>query len=328
MTARRPPPADADAAAARAADLRRLLEQANHDYWVLAAPTMSDSEYDALLAELVALEDARPALRDPDSPTQRVGGEPLEGFETVAHAVPMQSIDNTYGVDDLRAWHDRVRKGLGLDEEADDGEAPAFVCDPKIDGVAVSLRYEDGRLARAVTRGDGIRGDDVTAQVRTVRSIPLRLRDAAPAVLEVRGELFIPNREFERINAERKAAGEPLFANARNATAGTLKSLDPRVAAARRLGFVAHGRGAVEGMEEVATFWEFCAALRAMGVPVSRWAERCETIDAVIEVIEAFAGRRAGLGYGVDGMVVRVDRFDQQARLGATSKAPRWCIAF
>jgi DNA ligase (NAD+) len=327
----------------RILELRELLAEANRAYYVDAEPIMPDSAFDELLRELIELEAAHPELHDPHSPTQRVGGEPIDGFETVTHEVPMQSIDNTYSVDDLRAWHQRVLKGLGIEVEADAGDddeeggslfaadaGPGYVCDPKIDGVAISLRYEKGRLVRAVTRGDGVRGDDVTAQVRTIRSLPLTLRAKGakpPDVLEVRGEIFIPNSEFERINAARAAADEPLLANARNATAGTLKSLDPSVAASRRLGFVAHGRGAVEGMDDVETYDAFMERVRGLGIPVGRIVT-CRGIDAVVAAVEGFRDERAALDYGVDGMVIRLDRFDEQAALGATSKAPRWVIAF
>ncbi|MHC4709878.1 MAG: hypothetical protein ACYTA3_05520 [Planctomycetota bacterium] len=193
----------------RIGELRELLQRANHAYFVDTEPIMPDSEYDALLAELIGLEQAHPQLHDPNSPTQRVGGEPIDGFTTVSHRVPMMSIDNTYSVDDLKAWHERVIKGL--EAEGIDPAALHYVCDPKIDGVAVSLRYEQGSLALALTRGDGEQGDDVTAQVRTVRCIPLRLRDhrnPPPDVLEIRGEVFMPNEEFERINTERESLGE------------------------------------------------------------------------------------------------------------------------
>jgi len=331
----------------RILELRELLDEANRAYYVHAEPIMPDSDFDTLMRELIELEEAHPDLADPSSPSQRVGGEPIEGFKTVRHAVPMQSIDNTYSIDDLRAWHGRVLKGLGLEAVAeaggglfgDDG-ALAYFCDPKIDGVAISLRYEDGRLVRGVTRGDGEKGDDVTAQVRAIRAIPLKLAPAAPGkgrkgaitgvagVLEVRGEVFIPNAEFARINAEREKAGEALFANARNATAGTMKSLDPQVVAQRRLNFVAHGRGETSDLADAETHSAFIERLRAFGVPVSPLARLCSTIDDVIDAIESFADRRSELDYGVDGMVIRVDRFDQQEELGATSKAPRWCIAF
>ncbi|MHC4318468.1 MAG: NAD-dependent DNA ligase LigA [Planctomycetota bacterium] len=313
----------------RIRELRELLQRANDAYYVDNEPIMPDSEYDARLAELIGLERAHPGLHDPNSPTQRVGGEPLDGFTTLRHRVRMMSIDNTYNVDDLKAWHDRVVKGL----EAEGLQAAALhlVCDPKIDGVAVSLRYEKGSLALALTRGDGEQGDDVTAQVRTVRTVPLRLRGRrhpAPEVLEVRGEVYMPNEEFERINTAREKAGEPPFANARNATAGTLKQLDPKVVAERRLSFVAHGRGEVVGMDEVTSFSAFIHRLKALGVPVSSYTIRCGNLEQVITTIDSFAARRGDLGYGVDGMVVRVDSFDHQQRLGATSKAPRWAIAF
>jgi DNA ligase (NAD+) len=334
----------------RAEELRQRIAEADYAYYVEAEPIMSDRDYDALMKELEELEAAHPELRDPDSPTQRVSGEPIEGFRTVRHAVPMRSIDNTYSIDDLRAWYGRVMKGLGV-EESDEGEdggqaslfdgakprpgGVSFVCDPKIDGVAISLRYEKSKLTRAVTRGDGEKGDDVTAQVRTIRAIPLTLKKkraspgmAIPGLLEIRGEIFMPNKEFERINAEKESRHEPPFANARNATAGTLKSLDPKVTAERRLNFVAHGRGEVQGMDEIESFSEFLKAINAMGIPVSRHIRLADSIDGIIEAVEEFAETRAQLGYGVDGMVVRVDRFDQQEKLGATSKAPRWCIAY
>ena len=312
----------------RIVELRSLLHRANRAYYVDADPIMSDRDYDEALRELIALEEANPDLLDPNSPTQRVGGEAIDGFAAVQHDVPMQSIDNTYEIDDLRAWHDRVLKGL--EREADDPDL-SFVCDPKVDGVAISLRYVDGALAQAVTRGDGRQGDDVLAQVRTIRVIPLQLDEAAhpaPSVMDVRGEIFMPNAEFDRINDERERAGEPLLANARNATAGTLKSLDPSVAASRRLSFVAHGLGRLDHPGPPPSYTGFLEFLRAYGVPVNPETTMCDTIDQVVAEIESFAVRRADLGYGVDGMVVRVDRFDLQDQLGATSKAPRWCIAF
>ncbi len=308
----------------RIIELCELLARANRAYYVDDAPEMTDSEYDALLRELDALETAHPELRDPNSPTQRVGGEPIDAFRTVQHRAPMMSIDNTYSVEDLRAWHERVLKGL-------DDETPQYVCDPKIDGVAVALRYEQGVLTLAASRGDGERGDDITAQVRTIRAVPLKLDTGtwpAPAVLEVRGEVFMPNDEFERINKQREADSQPLFANARNSTAGTLKSLDPKIVAGRRLRFVAHGRGEVVGLDGVETHTAFVSRLKALGIPTSAEVQSCADIDEVSKAIEVFRERRSSLGYGVDGMVVRVDRFDHQQRLGSTSKSPRWCIAF
>ena len=306
-------------AAKRVAELRDLLERANVAYYVDAAPFMADSEYDRLLAELGELESAHPQLADASSPTARVGGKPSEGFQTVAHRVPMQSVDNTYSIEDFRAWHARCVESLG--------EVPAVVADPKIDGVAISLRYERGLLVQAITRGDGEKGDDVTANVRPIRSVPLRLRGDAPAVLEVRGEIFMPNASFEAVNARRQKEGDALFVNARNATAGTLKSLDPAVARDRGLRFLMHGLGEVQGMQQ-ATYWELLQACRAMGLPVSPRSQRCDSVEQAVAAIEAFAADRATLDFGVDGMVVKVDRLDFRERLGSTSKAPRWAVAF
>lgn len=314
--------------ASRILELRRLLEQANRAYYVDADPIMSDRDFDARLAELGALEAEHPEHADADSPTQRVGGEPVEGFESAAHAVPMTSIDNTYSIEDLRAWHDRVLRGL--DRPADDLFASGIdlVCDPKIDGVAISLRYEAGRLVSATTRGDGSTGDVITSNIRAMRSIPLRLDvDDPPEVVEIRGEIVMPNDAFDRVNAEREAAGEPLFANARNSTAGTLKSLDPRVTASRGLRFIAHGRGETVGLE-VETYSGFLDLVRGWGVPANEHSQAYATIDEVVARVEAFREERHDLAFGVDGMIVRVDRFDLQATLGATAKAPRWAIAF
>ena len=305
----------------RIQELRELLHRANRLYYVEAESIMPDSEFDSLLQELAELESRHPELDDPDSPTRRVGGELLEGFESVAHAQRMMSVDNTYSIEDVRAWHERVVKGL-------DGDEPTYVCDPKIDGVAISLRYSNGRLEAAITRGDGERGDLVTANVRAMDSVPLILADGAPEILEVRGEIYMPDESFVRINREREATGEQLFANARNSTAGTLKSLDSNVVRERGLRFCAHGRGEVKGFEDVPDYWTFLQRIRALGFATSERASRCDSIEAVIEQIERFQDERADVGFGIDGMVVRVDRFDQQAILGATAKAPRWCIAF
>lgn len=309
-------------------ELRTLLEQANRAYYVDADPIMSDRDFDARLEELAALEADHPEHADPDSPTQRVGGEPVAGFESAPHAVPMTSIDNTYSIEDLRAWHDRVRRGLDLPADDLFGVAVDLVCDPKIDGVAISLRYEDGRLVSATTRGDGATGDVITSNVRAMRSIPLRLDvDDPPQVVEIRGEIVMPNDAFDRVNAEREAAGEPLFANARNSTAGTLKSLDPRITASRGLRFIAHGRGETVGVE-AETYSGFLDLIRGWGVPANEHSHAFASIDEVVARVEAFREERHDQAFGVDGMIVRVDRFDLQATLGATAKAPRWAIAF
>ena len=306
---------------ARIEELRSLLHRANRFYYVDADPIMSDGEFDRLLAELARLEEAHPDSHDPDSPTSRVGGQPVSGFETVEHARRMMSIDNTYSIEDVRAWHDRVVKAL-------DGEVPVYVCEPKIDGVAINLRFENGRLVAAVTRGDGERGDLVTGNVRAMESVPLVLAEDPPAVLEVRGEIYMPEAAFDRVNAGREQRGEQLFANARNSTAGTLKSLDPAVIRARGLRFCAHGRGEILGLEDVTTYSELLGRIRALGLSVSTRTMACTTIEEVIECIEAFALERGDVGFATDGMVVRVDSFAAQESLGETAKAPRWCIAF
>ncbi len=317
-----------DTPASRIAELRNLLERANRAYYVDASPVMSDAEFDRLLAELTELEKAHPDLDDPDSPTKRVGGEPIDGFTTITHARPMLSIDNTYTEGDVREWYARVLKGLGLAEGGlFAGGTVACVCDPKIDGLAVSLRYERGRLKHAVTRGDGVKGDDVSHAARVIRALPLVLGARAPEVLEVRGEVYLPLDQFARINAEREEAGEELFMNPRNAAAGTLKNLDPTLIASRRLGFIAHGRG--EASEGFASgYWEFLSRLREMGFPTSPHALQAAGVEEILKAIHGFEAGRHGLNYATDGMVVRVDSFAQQEQLGLTSKSPRWVIAF
>ncbi|MBX3374970.1 MAG: NAD-dependent DNA ligase LigA [Phycisphaeraceae bacterium] len=334
---------------ARIPALRALLEEANHAYYVDAAPIMSDADYDRLLRELAALEAAHPDLVDDLSPTKRVGGEPIDAFRSVRHAVPMLSIENAFSAEEVTRWaksvHDLLSKrGLlepprrGADLFPQDGTDPDdsrfpfdSLCDPKIDGVAVSLRYEAGRLVRAVTRGDGERGDDITAQARTIRSIPLRLRRpgrrALPAVLEVRGEVIIPNSIFESINAAREARDEAPFANARNATAGTLKSLDPGTVAERRLRFYAHGRGEVDGLP-LSTFSQFLEDLRALGIPSSGAQIRCRNLGEILRAVDTLREVRDHADFGMDGVVIRVDRFDLQEALGVTSRAPRWALAY
>ncbi|USN99410.1 MAG: NAD-dependent DNA ligase LigA [Phycisphaeraceae bacterium] len=328
-------------ARARVEELRDLLRRADRAYHRDAAPIMSDREYDGLIAELASIEADHPELDDPNSPTHRVGGEPIEGFRTVMHAVPMRSIDNTYNEDDVRAWVDRVHRSLGTDAGAEAPEAsglfgstpepPRFVCDPKIDGVAMSLRYEQGALVHALTRGDGEKGDDVTHAARTIRAIPLHLDTTttnAPAILEVRGEVFIPRPEFERINAERERAGADPFMNPRNACAGTIKQLDPAAIAERRLRFIAHGRGEISDDAFAPTHTAFLEKVTRLGLPVSPHTTPANDADGILRIIEAFEIERAELDYDTDGMVVRVDSFAQQDALGFTSKAPRWAIAY
>jgi len=349
------------------AALRQEIREHDRRYYVEARPTISDRDYDQLMTQLKELEAKRPDLVTPDSPSQRVGGEPIEGFESVSHARPMYSIDNTYDEIDLRKWAGRAYEAVdpalaALREELDTsrlggakGEARrrelkaqyeqalekasaagfpiegGYVADPKVDGVAINLRYEHGRLVLAATRGDGQRGDDVTNNVRTIRAIPLALQPSknfgVPEVLEVRGEIYMPTAAFDKMNRAVVEAGEEPFANPRNATAGTLKQLDPKVVAARGLRIVAHGRGETLGAE-FATHTEFLAAFKAWGIPTNPLTERCETIDEVWRFIQKFGAQRGDLPYGVDGVVVRVDSVDVQDVLGYTSKFPRWCIAY
>ena len=301
--------------------LREEIRDHDHRYYVLAKPAIPDAKYDTLLRELRELEDAHPELRSPDSPTQRVGGAPIEGFEHVTHTLPMLSIDNTYSEQELRDFDERVRKGLG--------EATyRYFVDPKIDGVAASLRYEKGQLIRVATRGDGAVGDDITHSARTIRAIPLRLRaDRPPEALEVRGEVFWPLRSFERFNNKREAAGEPPFANPRNATTGTLKQLDPQSIVGRGLSFMAHGYGEMVGAG-FDTQSELCAQLKNWGVPVSPHTQTHDSIDGVLDMVHEWNVKRRELDYLTDGLVIKVDSLAQRETLGATSRYPRWCIAY
>ena len=339
-----PSPAD------RIAQLRRQIDRHNRLYYVDARPEISDQAFDALLQELIDLETKHPGLVTPDSPTQRVGGEPIEGFKTLAHARPMMSIDNTYDCDELRKWYDRTIKAIvkrSIEQtdkptsslfDEDDMPTPAMVLEPKIDGVAVSLRYEDGKLIQALSRGDGKRGDDITHNVKTIRAIPLSLDSDInkgsdpvfsniPGVLEVRGEIFMPDAEFQRINEEREEQGLERFANPRNATAGTLKSLDPAVAAQRKLHFYAHGKGEVVP-DTHTSHHDFLTALRTLGLPTNEHTVLVNTFDDAWAFIEAFQHKRPALGYATDGIVIKIDDHNLQEQLGATSKAPRWCIAY
>jgi len=310
-------PTDAE----RIEKLRAEIRRHDHLYYVEARPEISDRRYDALMAELKALEERRPDLVTGDSPTQRVGGEPIEGFRTVVHSSPMLSIDNTYSEVEVRQFDARVRGALG-------DEPFHYMVDPKIDGVAVSLRYERGRLVLAATRGDGRRGDDITANARTIRSIPLRLGGARPPeVLEVRGEVYWPLKSFAAYNRRRAAAGLETFANPRNGAAGTLKQLDPRVVAERGLAFCAHGFGEVSPAAGGRAS-EIMAAMGRWGVPISRDMKVCGDIDEVLACVSEWATVRGAADFATDGMVAKVDELSAREILGRTSRHPRWCIAY
>ena len=305
----------------RAAELRKLIDYHNRKYYVEASPEISDREFDNLLNELKEIEAKHPELVTPDSPTQRVGGQPIEGFNTVRHRVPMLSIDNTYNADELREFDRSVRKILG-------NEPVTYVVELKIDGVAMSLTYENGLFTLGATRGDGEQGDDVTHNLKTVHGVPLRLHaDHPPPLFEARGEVYMNRAELVRINRQRVEEGQKPYENTRNLTAGTLKLLDPRLAAKRKLSFFAYALGAVEGLE-IKTHREALATLKKFGLPVNSHVESFSTIDEVIAYCESWAEKRHGLPYDTDGMVIKVDDFAQRQRLGYTSKFPRWARAY
>jgi len=301
--------------------LRDEIRGHDHRYYVLADPAISDHEYDALMRRLMELETAHPVLVTPDSPSQRVAGQPLPGFAQVRHKTPMLSLDNTYSAGDLLEFDVRVRKSLGAD-------AYEYVVELKIDGLAIALVYQGGRLARGATRGDGHTGDDVTANLRTIRSIPLSLIDPPPQLreIEVRGEVYLPSKEFERLNEERESAGEPAFANPRNAAAGSLKILDPAIVAQRNLAVFIYGTG--ETPKGFKDHYRAMMSLKDCGLKVSGEITLCTDIGAVIEHCNAWETKRDQLGYEIDGMVIKVNSFDQQKRLGSTTHSPRWAIAY
>ncbi len=309
----------------RAAELRRLIEHHNYRYHVLDDPEIPDVAYDVLFDELRSLEEAHPEIVSADSPTQRVGAPPAEGFRKVDHHSPMGSLEKVTTREALERWADDVRKRLGTDEPV------AYVLEPKIDGSAVSLVYERGTLVRGATRGDGERGEDVTVNLRTIEAIPLRMLDqgsaAPPALVEVRGEVYFPLDGFARFNDAQVAAGRKPAPNARNAAAGSLRQLNPAVTAERPLSIFAYGIGVLEGAE-LATQWETLEWLRARGLRTNPSAERLEAIAAVADTCVAWESRRADLGYEIDGIVIKVDSFDQQRRLGSLHGRPRFARAF
>jgi DNA ligase (NAD+) len=312
----------------RIAELRDAIRHHEERYYIHNAPEIADAEFDDLLHELERLEADHPDLLTADSPTQRVAGRPIEGFATVQHVEPMLSLDNAYTEDELRAFDERVRKGAGL------GNAPvAYVAEMKIDGLSIALTYEDGRLRRGATRGDGSRGEDVTANVRTIRAIPLRLRGGPAGRIEIRGEVYLPRASFDRMNREREDAGLPLFMNPRNAAAGTMRNLDPALVSKRGLSaFVyqivsaANHHAAAGG--GLATHAATLTALAAWGMPVEPHWTRCDGIAAVAAFCEAWATRRRTLDFDTDGVVIKVDDLAVRAKLGATAKFPRWATAF
>jgi DNA ligase (NAD+) len=316
----------ADAAAARHAELVEIIERANRLYHVEDAPELSDPEYDQLFRELVAVESAHPELVTSDSPTQRVGGAISATFDEVRHRRPMLSLGNAFSHDELRAFDTRVRRGLGLAPAPEPAEGLSYVAELKIDGLAITLRYERGRFVQGATRGDGTTGEDVTANLRTIKSVPDRLADAA--TLDARGEVFMPKAEFARINAEREEAGLALYANPRNSGAGSLRQKDPAVTAARLLSTWSYQLIEEAGPAGVDSQSAALDRLEKLGFPVNPNREAGLDIEAVIAFTEAWRDKRHELPYETDGVVVKVDAFDQQERLGIVSRAPRWAIAY
>jgi DNA ligase (NAD+) len=305
----------------RAAELRRLIDHHNYLYYVEDRPEISDKEFDLLLKELEELEAAHPELITPDSPTQRVGGQPISAFKTVHHRLPMLSIGKAFSALELREFDTRVRKALGK-------QPIIYVVELKIDGVAVSLTYTDGLLTLGATRGSGKSGDDITENLKTVRGVPLRLRTAnPPAHFEARGEVYMSKADFARLNEEVAARGEQRYANPRNLTAGSLKQLDSRITAKRRLRLFAYSVGYVEGIA-IQSHLEALALLRQYGFPVNPEIRSFDTMDEVIAYCESWAEKRFDLPYETDGLVIKVNDFEQQRRLGATNKEPRWAVAY
>jgi len=305
----------------RAEELKSLLNYHNYRYYVLDAPEISDAEYDELMQELIEIEAAHPELITPDSPTQRVGGEPSDAFKPVEHRAKMLSLANAFSFSELTAFFNRICGELGTKQIE-------LVCELKVDGVAVSLVFEHGMYVSGATRGDGEVGEDITANVRTIQSLPLRLfLEAAPDILEVRGEVYLSKKQFEQINKERAESGQPLFANPRNAAAGSLRQLDPKVTATRNLDIFVYGLGYVTGVE-FTDHWQSLQYLKAAGLKVSDHIKKVKSIDEAYEFCEVWQEKRHLLPFEIDGVVIKVNSYEQQKKLGLTSKAPRWAIAY
>jgi len=305
----------------RVEELKEIINHHNYRYYVLDAPEVSDAEYDELMRELIEIETAHPELVTPDSPTQRVGGEPSEAFAPVKHRTRMLSLANAFSFDELSAFFNRMSKDL-------ETEQIELICELKVDGVALSLVYEHGMYISGATRGDGETGEDITANVKTIQSIPLRLfLEAPPDVLEVRGEAFLSKEQFRQINEERQELGQPLFANPRNAAAGSLRQLDPKIVAKRNLDIFVYALGHVSGAE-FTSHWEALRYLETAGLKVGQHSKKVSSIKEAYEYCEYWQERRHSLPFEIDGVVIKVNSYKLQERLGATSKAPRWAIAY
>jgi DNA ligase (NAD+) len=305
----------------RAAELRELVEHHNRQYYVLDDPEITDAEYDALFRELQALEEQYAALRSPDSPTQRVGGEPAAGFEQVRHEVPMLSLANAFSDDELADFDKRVRERLQAEHDI------VYSAEPKLDGLAVSLRYENGVLVQAATRGDGTTGENITGNVRTIRNVPLRLQGRAPVLLEVRGEVYMTRKGFAAINAKARESGEKAFANPRNAAAGSLRQLDSRITASRPLAMYCYALGMASEETRFDEHAQVLGAFRDWGLPVSPETELVAGVEGCSSYYTRIGSLRAALPYEIDGVVFKVNSLAEQANLGTVSRAPRWAIA-
>jgi DNA ligase (NAD+) len=302
----------------RIAELNELLTKYGHAYYVLDNPIVSDADYDILYNELVALEEQHPSLIYPTSPTQRVGGQPLAGFQKVTHTTPMLSLSNAFNEDDLRDFDRKIRQAIGDDF--------SYVCELKIDGLAISLRYEEGVFVQGATRGDGTIGEDITANLKTIRAIPLRLPEAVS--IEVRGEAYMPKKSFNQLNEKRAENGEELFANPRNAAAGSLRQLDPKIAASRNLSTFIYSIGGNGESYGIDGHGEMLDYLEKLGFPSNKEREKCATIEDVLTFINKWTDERPNLAYEIDGIVIKVDRYAHQDELGFTAKSPRWAIAY
>jgi DNA ligase (NAD+) len=305
-------------------DLRALIRHHEERYYVHDAPEISDAEFDALMRELAALEAAHPEFQDPASPTMRVGGRPAEGFETVAHLAPMLSLDNVYNEEELRAFHARVTRGLGVEEDA----PVAYVAELKIDGLSIALTYDDGRLLRGATRGDGAQGEDVTSNIRVVRALPLRLRGDASGRMEVRGEVYLPRAAFAAMNQEREQAGEPLFANPRNAAAGAIRMLDSAAVARRGLRAFTYQVVLPDEQPPAESHAAMLRQLAEWGCPVEPHWRRCEGVAGVLAFCDEWREKRHAMPFETDGVVIKLDSLAARRQLGATAKFPRWATAF
>ncbi len=320
----------------RAKELRALLNKANHSYYVLDSPEIADSIYDQLYRELIEIENLNPALITPDSPSQRLGGIPSKGFKSIDHSIPLLSLDNAFNINELKSWYSKVTKLINSENKTlNDYKNPELICELKIDGNAIALRYENGILTKAATRGDGTTGEDITTNIRTISTIPLRLLlKNPPAWIEIRGEAFMPNEIFNKLNLERKNTEQPLFANPRNSCAGTLRQLDSKIVASRKLDFFAYSLYLPENwdpkdsnLQKPITQSEALEFLKSIGFKVNTTSERKKGIHETNDFYKYWEIKKKSLDYATDGIVVKIDKFEIQKILGSTNKAPRWAIA-